>query len=325
MKYCFILNPAAGKGTLVEELKTNIEKRCLASGVSFEIYLTTCVGDATEYVRKTVEECPEEDYRFYACGGDGTLCEVVGGAVRVADRSRVSVGLIPSGTGNDFVRNFTERENFFDIDAQLGAAEYAIDLIRCNDLYAINMINIGFDCEVVCKTARLKRKKLIPSKLAYVAGLVFTLIRKPGLKGRFSKNGEEATDRQYLLNTYANGCFCGGGFHSNPKSDLRDGMIDALFVNNVTRRKFLTLVGDYKKGTHLQPKFETILHNEKVERMDLYFDGETNVSVDGEVVQAKELHLSVERGALNFLIPVGSAPLADQAKPRETVAAGVKE
>ena len=306
MKYCFIINPAAGKGEGIDALKQSVERICEARAVSYEIYLTAGVGDATEYIGRTVAAAPSEHYRFYACGGDGTLCEVVCGVMRLPKEIDASVGLIPSGTGNDFVRNFTERERFFDIEAQLDSEEYAIDLLHCNELYAINMVNVGFDCEVVVKTARLKRKRLIPSKLAYVVGLAITLIRKPGIRMRLAVDGEERADEPYLLNTYANGCFCGGGFHSNPLASLDDGKIDALFVRNVSRRKFIAMVGDYKKGTHLKPEYDAILRNEKVSTLDLYFKDMTNVCVDGELISVNELHLSVARKALRFLIPKGS-------------------
>ena len=171
---------------------------------------------------------------------------------------------------------------------------------------AVNMVNVGFDCEVVVKMAQLKRKWWVPAGMAYIAGLVVTLIRKPGVTGRVSADGEELGARHFLLNTYANGAFCGGGFHSNPKSDPTDGKLDVLFVNNIGRLKFVSLVGDYKKGTHLTPKFDQVLANRKAERIDFFFDKPTNVSVDGEVITVPELHASVEREALRFLIPAGS-------------------
>jgi diacylglycerol kinase family enzyme len=167
--------------------------------------------------------------------------------------------VIPLGTGNDFTKAFTNPEYFKDIKHQiLGKAE-RIDLMKYNNRYSINVINIGFDCEVVCKTVDLKKKKYIPSKMAYIAGLVITLVRKPGVRAAMAKNGEEAQMRDYLLNTYANGCFCGGGFHSNPTAQLCDGQIDALFVKNISRLRFLSLVGKYKKGTHLSGKYDDIL------------------------------------------------------------------
>lgn len=311
MKYCFILNPAAGRGDLQDKIRSAIEGLTEDRKRDVELYLTVGVNDASEYVRRRVALDPLEEYRFYACGGDGTLCEVVNGVMALSERSRISVGVIPSGTGNDFVRNFTERDNFFHIPAQMDAETHAIDLIACNDMYAVNMVNIGFDCEVVDNTARFKRHPMIPGGMAYIAGLAVTLLKKPTLRAHIARDGEEERDCHYLLNTFANGAFCGGGFHSNPKSSLSDGYIDALFVNNIGRLKFVSLVGDYKKGTHLTEKFAKVLKNKKLRSVSFRFDKETNVCVDGELIRVKELVLSVLPLALNFLIPKGCSLRAE--------------
>ena len=305
MKYSFVINPAAGKGKIAAGLAEEIKEVCLARELDFEIYFTKGVGDATEYVRRTGEE-RTDDIRFYACGGDGTLGEVAQGVMAIENREGVSLGLFPIGTGNDFVRNFTEKERFFDVASQIDGEECLIDMLRCNDRYAINMVNIGFDCEVVCDTVRWKKNPLIPSSMVYIAALVTTLIRKPGVSMKVSVDGEEPQAKQLLLTTFANGAFYGGGFHANPLAVPTDGQIDGLFVSDLTRRKFIALVGDYKKGTHLTPKFEKILKNFKCHAVDMFFDEETNVSVDGEIIRFSELHLSVIPKALSFLIPKGA-------------------
>ena len=151
-----------------------------------------------------------------------------------------------------------------------------------------------------------QKKTWIPSKCAYLAGLLITLIKKPSLKASISVNGEPETTCRYLLTTYANGAFCGGGFHSNPKSSLNDGKIDTVFVHNISRTRFLTLVGAYKKGTHLAKKYEKIIKNQKLDSIDLWFDKPANVSVDGEIISVKELHITLARNALRILIPDGS-------------------
>lgn len=306
MKYCFLVNPAAGKGKITAELAQRLSAKCEERGLDFEVYHTKGVGDATDYVRRTAATCPEDTIRFYACGGDGTLGETATGVASLENPERISLGLFPIGTGNDFARGFLPAESLLDVEAQLDAEPMRVDVLRCNDRYALNMVNVGFDCEVVVKTAGLKRHPLIPSGLAYVAGLVHTLIRKPGVSMRLSVDGGEPTDKKLLLTTFANGAFCGGGFHSNPRADLRDGKIDVLLVNNVTRRRFVSMVGDYKKGTHLTPRFDKVLKNIKAERVDMEFPHTQNVSVDGEVVPMDSLHLSVLRGAISFLIPKGA-------------------
>jgi YegS/Rv2252/BmrU family lipid kinase len=306
MKHCFIINPASGKSTTKEGLEKRIMETCDKLKAQGYVLETECVGDAQRLVKSFYDEHDTEDeIRFYACGGDGTLCEVVNGVMALENRDNVSVGVIPVGTGNDFVRNFEPKELFFDIEAQLCGETVKIDLIKCNDFYAVNMINIGFDCQVVVKTSQYKHSKLIPSKMAYIAGLVVTLIKKPGVCMRVSTDGGEASEKKLLLTTFANGQFCGGGFHSNPKADLCDGHLDTLFVNNITRTKFISIVGDYKKGTHITPKFDKVLKNLKAEVYDIAFDEPTNISVDGEIVKVDGVRLCCERGALSFVMPRG--------------------
>ena len=301
MTYHFIVNPAAGKGRLADLVIEKIKGSARARTEDVRVYLTKCVGDASEYVKRTADG---GEHAFFACGGDGTLCEVANGIMSLECRERVYLGAVPSGTGNDFVRNFTATENFLDIDAQLDSSPMEIDLIGCNDMYSVNMVNIGFDCEVVCKKEELQEKKLVPNGLSYIAGLALTLIKKPGVKCRISFDGGEKEERDLLLTTYGNGEFCGGGFHSNPHSALNNKKINALTVNNISRLKFISIVGDYKKGTHL--RYTDVLAERMAERVDIEFDKTTNICVDGEVIRAEGLSLRAVEGAVKFLVPKGS-------------------
>ena len=318
MKYYFITNPAAGKKNSCELLSDSIRKACEDRGVCYEIYETKCTKDATSFVKQTCENHIDagEKLRFYACGGDGTLGEVVSGAVGYPF---ASVGLIPKGTGNDFVRNFTNKELFFDISAQIDGEERTMDVLACNDMYAINMINIGFDCEVVKKMVKIKRWPFVPSKLAYILGVVPTFITKPGVKVKVSVDGADTRDMSLLLLTVANGCYCGGGFHSNPEALITDGKINALFVNNIKRLRFIQLVSSYKKRTHLVPENANILSTADCETLDLVFEGTQSLSVDGEIVDVcDKAHIEVIRGGISFIIPKGSEFLkSDNLIPEE--------
>ena len=166
------------------------------------------------------------------------------------------------------------------------------------------MINIGFDCEVVCAKENIQKKNVIPSNMAYIVGLVTTLIRKPGVDCRISFDGGEYEEHKLLLSTYGNGEYCGGGFHSNPESCIANGKINALIVKNISRMKFLTIVGSYKKGTHL--RFSDILQSRMAEKIDIEFDKKTNISVDGEVVKVDGLSVRIAKKAIKFLVPEGS-------------------
>jgi YegS/Rv2252/BmrU family lipid kinase len=301
MKYHFIVNPAAGKGKLAGEIVEKIKRSAKAAALDVEVYFTSKVGDATEYVKRIAKA---GEHAFFACGGDGTLCEVANGIMSLDKRDDVYLGTVPVGTGNDFVRNFTSEGKFLDIDAQLSSTPTDIDLISCNDMYAVNMINIGFDCEVVCKKEELQHSKVVPSKLAYVTGLVATLIRKPGVKCRITCDGGEKRDCDLLLTTYGNGEYCGGGFHSNPESALNNGKINTLIVENISRLKFLSIVGEYKKGAHL--RHTDIITSLLSDTVDIEFDGDTNISIDGEIVKVKGLSLKIVKNAVKFLVPEGA-------------------
>lgn len=307
MKYCFIINPASGKPETKADLENRIRRTAELRGLDVTVLYTREAGDAINRIKEFGEDNKGEDIRFYACGGDGTLGEAVNGLMRLEDRSKISLGVVPVGTGNDFVRSFERKELFHDIDAQIDAEEMRIDLMRCNGTYAVNMINVGFDSNVVVKTNIYKKKKFIPSKFAYICGLLATLIKKPGVNMSISVDGAEATRKECLLVTFAKGNFCGGGFNSNPEASLVDGKINWFFVNNIGRIQFIGLVGSYKKGTHLCEKNMSILGTAMGESFDVSFDGEAYISIDGELVRDDKVNISCEKGAMKILVPKGCA------------------
>ena len=308
MKYCFIVNPKAGKGQSVDSVCADVKRICEEREVDYDLFVSECIGDTKKQVAKLADE--GDEVCFIACGGDGTLCETTLAVMALPSeqRERVSVGVIPMGTGNDFASNFENKQAFFDISAQIDYTPYEIDLVKCNDMYSINMVNVGFDSHVVCQKEKIGRKKWVPRKLAYVISLLITLIKKPGIKAELICDGGEPIHKELLLTTLANGAFCGGGFYSNPLASLTDGQVDVIAVKNVGRIKFLTLVGSYKKGVHIGDKFKKIVENFKCRTADMYFDREMPVSIDGEIVNTKEIHISIERAALKFMLPKGATP-----------------
>lgn len=305
IKHVFILNPAAGKGAKQADLRERIEQVCVERGVDFEIHQTSACGEATGYVRSFCEQHPDMQLRFYACGGDGTLSEVVNGAYGCAN---AAVGVVPVGTGNDFVRNFEGKEWFLDIGAQLDGQTHMMDLMQYNDRLCVNMINIGFDCEVVKLTAKLKEKKLLSADMGYIAGLVLTLIRKPGVKALVSVDGGQPVKHDMLLTSAANGAWCGGGFHSSPIALPDDGILDIVMIKNVTRVRFLSLVKAYKDGSHIHnPKAKRVIDYVKCHTVRYTFGGMQSICVDGEVIEAQELEISAVRNALCLVVPKGAA------------------
>lgn len=309
MKHYFIVNPAAGKGEDPKALIERIEKCCRKRLTDFEIFITEKAGDATDFVKRKCEAAKEK-LRFFSCGGDGTNNEVISGAVGF---DCAEVGFIPDGTGNDFIKCFDGAENFTDIDAQLEGNAETIDIISCNDKYIMNIMNIGFDCEVVRRTAKIKRLPFVSKSLAYILGVVVELIRKPGTKLRASLDSGEVKERSLLLSTFSNGRYYGGGFNASPKARLRDGLMDVCFVKNISRIKFIGLVKHYRDGDYLDiEKFKNIVDFHRCREAVLEFENDQSVCIDGELFEGKKFELRLIPRALKILIPKGSSFSKDE-------------
>lgn len=307
MKHVFILNPAAGKGDEVAPLCSKLEAECKRLGADHFIYTTRNPGEATEFILRESAEGGRfsgEKCRFYACGGDGTISEVLDGAARVEG---AEVGVIPIGTGNDFCRSCTPKELYFDVEAQINGSVIPIDAVKYNGRYSANMINIGFDCEVVKETARIKRKQWVPGKLAYIFGLIKTLVRKPGVSFTLSVDGGKPEHYSLLLCAIANGPYCGGGFDALPMAELSDGLVNIIKIKNISRMKFVSLVKYYKDGTLPAKKgIEELCDYTSCRRAVFEFDKTQAVCIDGEVSEMERLEIEVEPGRFRFSAPRGA-------------------
>jgi YegS/Rv2252/BmrU family lipid kinase len=303
MKHIYLINPAAGRVDSSSALTQKIKEAYRESGIPVDIYCTKGVGDATRFVREYCENHAGEPLRFYACGGDGTFNEVASGAVGY---DFAAVGLLPVGTGNDFMRSFFGADRFMNVTAQRDGEVIDLDMIRCNHWYGVNLLNTGFDCEVVVKTSEIKRSRLVPNGMAYGMGVANTLIRKPGVKVEISLDGGKPRKKELLLCAVGNGARYGGGFTPVPFASLNDGLLDICLVKDVSRAKFIKLVGTYKKGTHVIPENADILEYTRARRVHMKFAKPQNVCMDGEVRQMSECRIDVLPRGLRFVLPAGS-------------------
>ena len=204
MKNYFFVNPAAGQGRGTEKLVERIEEISKRLGETSFIYHTKDIGDGEIKARETAAALNGEPARFYACGGDGTLNEIINGIIGF---SNVSAGCIPTGTGNDMIRNFPGAGDFSDIEAQLRGTLHRIDLIRYagvisgvfKERYCANMFNIGFDCNVVELAGRLKKKPLISGSVAYLLAVAGMFIRKKGIALKLTEGEEILLDGENIF------------------------------------------------------------------------------------------------------------------------------
>ena len=132
MKTIFVINPKAGKGKGLKEFAASVRQTAARLDIPVEIYYTKAAGDASVFVEKTIRALPEEEIRFYICGGDGTMNEAVNGlylAEDAADPEKIAFGLVPIGSGNDFVKNFWDYQDAMDVEKQLQAHPVYSDVL----------------------------------------------------------------------------------------------------------------------------------------------------------------------------------------------------
>ena len=312
MKHIFVVNPAAGKGKKLPALLSAITYACEEVGAEYEIYHTRTVGDGTRFVRETCEAHPELQMRFYACGGDGTLYEVLNGAVG-HDNAEISV--IPQGTGNDFIRSFTNPEFFSDVKRQLLGEAEKLDLIRYNNRYCMNVLNVGFDCDVVQRVAQIKRNPLVPAKMAYMISIADVFTKPLGKNFKILIDDEELIEREFMLAALANAHYYGSGFHVAPNAYLNDGYMDLCLVDRVTRREFVGIIGKYKSGQHVDADGNSaypFVHYRKCKKVVIEAPQPMGICGDGEVSPVKSVTVEVMPLAIRFSVPKGSSCIALQ-------------
>ena len=307
MKHVFVINPAAGKENPYETIKAALE--ALSTPVDYELYVTKGRGDATSFVKNYCESF-RDAVRFYACGGDGTLNEVVNGVV---GHPNASLGCYPSGSGNDFVKYYGGKEVFFNVEELVGAEEESIDLMRVGDRYAINATHFGLDSCVAKVMMNVRRKKIIGGKNAYTTGVAVALIKGMKTSCRVTVDGELLNPKgKILLCTVANGQYVGGSFRCAPRSCDRDGLLEVCLVYPVSYIKFLKLVKSYTKGAHLEdPRFERLIEYRRGKKIAIEAPDGFLYSFDGELVANNRFEVEVVPRALRFAVPKGAKPIVD--------------
>lgn len=313
MKHVFVINPAAGRENAYEKIRTALET---LADVDFELYTTTGRGDATAFVRDYCKRY-SDPVRFYACGGDGTLNEVVCGAVGYP---HASIGCYASGSGNDFVKYYGGKDAFLDVESLVNAPEEYIDVIRVGDHYAINAAHFGFDSCVAKTMAKVRRRRLIGGKRAYPTGVVVGLLTAMRNKCRVTADGELLNPKgKILLCTVTNGQYVGGSYRCAPRSLDNDGALEVCLVRPISHFTFLKLMGAYKAGSHLEDKrFDKYIEYRRARCVTVEAPEGFVYSMDGELYTEHCFDIEVCPLAIRFAVPRGAKPLIGDAHVPQT-------
>ncbi len=295
--HLFIINPAAGSFNRTEKASAVIHKICRARKLDYEIRVSTAPGECARIARKACETGRE--LRIYACGGDGTLNEVVRG---VAGFPNAAISVYSGGSGNDFVKLFDEPRAFFDLNRLMDADEATFDLIRCNDTYALNICSVGLDARIAADVAGYKRIPLMHGFRAYAASTVMNVVKGISEHYVVELNGQ-VMDGEFTFVCVCNGRYYGGGFNPIPDADPADGKLDVLLVKKLHRLEIPAIIGKYKDGKYRELGDYATYY--RTDRIVIRCDAPTAVNVDGEQLVAKDVEMSVAPEKIRFFYPKG--------------------
>ena len=295
--YLAIVNPAAGGGRSRKLLGPALE-RLLAGGVAVDVVETQGAGDATRIAR---EAYGRGRRRFIAVGGDGTSYEVVNGLFPEAGGgARPTLGFLPLGTGNSFLRDFSDRGVEHAIESLIAERAQACDVLRLRHrggvIHYINLLSVGFPADVATLRARRFSRQ---GELGYVISIFLGLARLHRRPFPVRVDGETEFDRRRcLFLTFNNSKFTGGTMMIAPKAEVNSGLIEYVRWGAIGRLGLIRNLPGLYDGTHIEHR---LAERKAVKRVEFDLNGAVDVMVDGEVLTLHCEELGVLAGALDVV------------------------
>jgi len=295
--YLAIVNPAAGGGRSHKLLGPALE-RLRTGGVEVKVAATRAPGDATKIARDAYRRGMRH---FIAVGGDGTSYEVVNGLYPEAQqRGRATLGFLPLGTGNSFLRDFSDRGVEHAIESLLAQRTRPCDVLRLRHragvIHYINLLSMGFSADVA--TLRARRFSSW-GELGYFTSIFLTLARFNRRPFPVRVEGESNFDgRPCLFLTFSNSKFTGGTMMIAPKADISDGFIEYVRWGPIGRVGLIRNLPGLYDGTHIE---HPLAERKAVRRVEFNLEAPVDVMVDGEVLNLHCEELDVLAGALNVI------------------------
>lgn len=295
--YLAIVNPAAGGGRRRKMLGPALE-RLRAGGVAVDVAETQGPGDATRIAR---EAYGSGRRRFIAVGGDGTSYEIVNGLFPEAGTGeRPTLGFLPLGTGNSFLRDFSNRGAQHAIESLIAGKRKDCDVLRLRHrggvIHYINLLSVGFPADVATLRARRFSGH---GELGYFISILLELARFQRRPFPVRVDGETEFDRRRcLFLTFNNSKFTGGTMMIAPQAEVNSGRIEYVRWGAIGRlgliRNLLTLYD----GTHVQ---HPLAERRALQRVEFDLDAPVDVMVDGEVLTLHCEELDALPAALNVV------------------------
>ena len=295
-RFLAVVNPAAGGGRC-RRLVGPVLERLKAGGVQIDAVETQAPQQAITVVR----DAYSRGYRrFIAVGGDGTSYEIVNGLFPQA-QERPILGFLPLGTGNSFLREFSDRGVEHGMEALLAGRTQPCDVIRLRhkggELYFINLMSVGFTADV----ATLRARRFADwGEFGYQSSIIITLARFRRRAFPLRVDDDEQVDRRRcLFLTFNNSKFTGGTMMIAPKAEVNDGLIEYVRWGPIGRLGLIRNLPTLYDGTHIH---HPLAERRAAKKIEFQLDGPVDVMVDGEVLTLECQSLDVLPSALNVVV-----------------------
>lgn len=293
--WVFIVNPVAGNGFGAKYVET-VREMMRRHGVTGELVLTRAKGHATELAAQHAEKGFPI---IVGVGGDGTLSEI---AQALVSRKGVIFGAVSAGTGNDFIHVLGFPDRFGDAQwrALFDGVTADMDVGRCNGMFFINGMGLGFDAQVAYENYHMENGGEVRkgSKSKYMWHIVKNILLYKEKPMRVTLNGV-TEERRSFLNTIANGRRLAGGLMLTPRAIANDGKLDYCSTDPLSVPMRFKEFAAVSKQTHLS---QPVFHYTQTERIDFEFTEEVPAHLDGEVIFARRFQIDVVPGALRSII-----------------------
>lgn len=284
--YQIILNPVAGKKKALKNLQ-EVERLFSERNISYQVHKSDSAHDAENIARKLTQDGGKN---LIVLGGDGTLHEVLNGIV---DPSQGTLGLIPSGTGNDFAQQLGLSLDAEKATLQIinGEAKYT-NYLEIGDRRCMNVAGLGMDVDVLERCQRGKMK----GKLKYLKSLIQSIFKFKGYPILIERDGKEER-HDALIAAACNGAQFGGGIKICPTAKVDDDKIEVIVVETIGGRwRLIKALITLLKGKILQ--YPATSHYQ-CERLRIIPDRPCTVQLDGELYTGLDFNVKI-RGGLKF-------------------------
>jgi diacylglycerol kinase (ATP) len=291
-EWVFIVNPIAGNGfgkTIIPKLTEMIEKH----DVKAEIVLTERSGHAAELS----EQYLNKGFRnIIAVGGDGTFNEICRPLI---NKGNVTAGIIPAGTGNDFIQilGFPDRFEDSDWDIFFNRSVIGMDAGSCNGMIFLNGMGLGFDAQVAAENYTEPGKVKTGSKHKYIWHIVKTLLFFREKKMTVI-TGAEHHETDCFINTIAIGRRFAGGFFLTPKAIANDGLLDVCMIKKLSLLERFSILLKVPNGNHVTDKRVNYYQSKG---LNLEFPEVVPFHVDGELYFSHKFAVDILPEAIKII------------------------